>query len=46
MQAGFAQENGGLIEQLQPLEQFVGKTWRGVFTTSTPENPMIDISRW
>ncbi len=35
-----------LSEQLEPLRPFVGKTYRGTFADSTPENPKIDIQRW
>jgi len=28
------------------LTPLLGKTWRGVFSSSTPEKPAIDISRW
>ena len=43
----FSQDSPPLLsEQLQPLEKFIGKTWRGEFVTSTPEKPIIDISRW
>lgn len=33
-------------EHLKPFLPFVGKTWRGEFANSTPEKPMVDISRW
>ncbi len=39
-----AQEN--LIEPLQPLARYVGKTWRGNLTEATPDKPMVDVSRW
>ena len=39
-----AQES--LVKELEPLQQFVGKTWRGEFADSTPEEPKIDISHW
>jgi hypothetical protein len=32
--------------ELQPLSPFVGKTWKGTFASSTPESPMVDVSRW
>jgi hypothetical protein len=35
-----------LIPQLEPFRAFLGKTWRGEFKNSTPEKPVIDISRW
>jgi hypothetical protein len=34
-----------LNEHLQPLAPFVSKTWRGEFSTSTPEKPMVDVTR-
>jgi len=37
---------GELIDALKPLEPFVGKTWKGEFKGSTPENPRIDVARW
>ena len=35
-----------LIEQLQPLAPFVGKTWKGEFASSTTEQPVYDVSKW
>ena len=35
-----------LNEHLEPLRPFLGKTWRGEFANSTPERPVIDVSRW
>ena len=35
-----------LDEHLKPFAQFVGKTWKGEFKSSTPENPLHDVSRW
>ncbi|MBN2367260.1 MAG: hypothetical protein JXL67_13910 [Calditrichaeota bacterium] len=35
-----------LNENLKELAPFVGKTWRGVFSGSSADKPMIDISRW
>ncbi|WP_144391840.1 hypothetical protein [Pleionea sediminis] len=35
-----------LIPELKKFEPFVGHTYKGVFKSSTPEKPMIDISRW
>jgi hypothetical protein len=29
-----------------PLLPLLGKTWRGEFANSTPEKPVVDISRW
>lgn len=33
-------------EHLAPLAPFVGKTWRGEFSTSTEENPVVDVQKW
>lgn len=35
-----------LAAPLEPLRPFIGKTWRGEMAASTPEKPMVDISRW
>lgn len=35
-----------LIPELKKLEPFVGKTYRAEFANSTPEKPVIDVSRW
>lgn len=35
-----------LIPQLEPFRPFLGKTWRGEFKNSTPEKPVVDVSRW
>jgi hypothetical protein len=32
--------------ELAPLAPLLGKTWRGVFPESTPEKPMVDVSRF
>lgn len=40
--AGAAEMNPKLV----PLQPFVGKTWRGVFPNSTPEKPVVDVSRF
>jgi hypothetical protein len=39
-----AQDN--LVKELEPLQSFIGKTWKGEFSNSTTEKPMFDISRW
>lgn len=31
---------------LGPLKPLLGKTWRGAFQNSTPEKPMVDVSRF
>lgn len=33
-------------EHLAPLAPYVGKTWRGEFSESTPENPLVDVQKW
>ena len=35
-----------LCKELQVLAPFVGRTWRGTLNESTPEKPMVDVSRW
>ncbi len=35
-----------LAAQLEPLRPLLDKTWTGVFKSSTPEKPVVDISRW
>lgn len=30
----------------EPLKPLLGKTWRGVFPNSTPEKPVVDVSRF
>lgn len=42
--ASFAQDQ--LAEPLRPFAPYIGKTWRGEFANSTPDKPVIDISRW
>jgi hypothetical protein len=41
-----AAETGTLDEHLEPLRPYLGRTWRGEFKNSTPEKPMMDVSRW
>ena len=33
-------------EHLKPFAPLFGKTWKGEFANSTPEKPMVDVSRW
>ncbi|MBI4662764.1 MAG: hypothetical protein HY735_28450 [Verrucomicrobia bacterium] len=33
-------------KELEPLQRFVGKTWKGRFRQSTPEKPMYDVMKW
>lgn len=35
-----------LHPQLEKFRPLLGKTWRGEFKNSTPEKPVVDISRW
>ena len=44
--AGAATAQESLAEQLKPLQPFIGKTWRGEFKNSTPDKPVVDVSRW
>lgn len=41
-----AAETGSLDEALEPFRPLLGRTWRGEFKNSTPEKPVVDISRW
>jgi hypothetical protein len=40
-----AQETS-LNPKLEAFENFIGKTFKGEFSTSTPENPIYDIQQW
>ncbi len=35
-----------LDPHLEPLRPLLGKTYKGVFKNSTPENPLVDVARW
>jgi hypothetical protein len=35
-----------LSEHLRPLQPLLGRTFRGELAESTPEKPMVDVSRW
>jgi hypothetical protein len=35
-----------LDEHLAPFEPFLGKTYRGELSDSTPEHPKFDVTRW
>ena len=41
-----AAETGPLLEALEPFRPYLGKTWRGQFTSSKPDKPTIDVARW
>ncbi|MBW3138685.1 hypothetical protein [Ferrimonas balearica] len=36
----------GLDPHLSRFAPYLDKTWRGEFANSTPERPMVDVSRW
>jgi hypothetical protein len=38
--------SSGLIEQLEPLKPYIGKTWKGEFVGSTAERKIFDVSKW
>ena len=38
--------NTELSERLKPFEPYIGKTFKGHFSSSTPEKPIYDISHW
>ena len=35
-----------MSEKLKPFEGFIGKTFKGEFSNSTPENPLFDVQYW
>lgn len=35
-----------LADPLKGFEPYLGKTWKGAFAQSTPENPQYDVARW
>ena len=35
-----------LAKELEPLQPFIGKTWKAHFKNSTPEKPRIDVAKW
>ncbi len=41
-----AAEEKSLAAQLEPLRPLLGKTFRGELKGSTPEKPVVDVSRW
>lgn len=41
-----AAEEKKLHPKLESFRPLLGRTWRGEFKNSTPEKPMIDVSRW
>jgi hypothetical protein len=41
-----AADKPSLNPHLAPLEPLLGKTWKGIFKGSKPENPIIDVAHW
>ena len=41
-----AETVGTLAPALEPLRPFLDKTWKGEFQNSTPEKPVVDVSKW
>src|SRR5438045_689179 len=41
-----ASEELPLNAHLQVLRPLLEKTWKGTFTNSTPEKPVVDVERW
>jgi len=41
-----AEGDNTLTAELKVFEPLIGKTFRGEFANSTPEKPIVDISRW
>ena len=39
-------EINSLSEQLKPLKNYIGKTFKGEFSNSTPEKPVFDVQHW
>ena len=39
-------EINSLSEQLKPLTSYIGKTFKGEFSNSTPEKPVFDVQHW
>lgn len=38
--------NLSLDEHLEPLRPLLDKTWKGTFSNSTPDKPIVDVARW
>ena len=38
--------NTNISEHLKPFEPYIGKTFRGEFSSSTPDKPVHDVSLW
>ena len=41
-----AEQAEPLAKALEPFRPILGKTWKGHFKKSTPEKPLVDVSRW
>jgi hypothetical protein len=41
-----AADSPTLEPHLEPLRPWLGKTWKGEFKNSTPDKPVVDVSRW
>ena len=41
-----AGEPAALDAHLAPLRPLLGKTWKGAFTSSKPDQPTVDVQRW
>jgi hypothetical protein len=41
-----AADHAYLDPHLEALRPLLGKTWKGEFKNSRPENPVVDIARW
>ena len=39
-------EINSLSERLKPLKSYIGKTFKGEFSNSTPEKPVFDVQHW
>lgn len=35
-----------ISSHLEVFKPFVGKTWKGTFAGSTPDNPAVDVQKW
>ena len=44
--SGAEADEASLNPHLEPLRPLLGKTWKGIFTNSKPDQPTVDISRW
>lgn len=44
--SALAAETATLAKELELFRPHLGKTWRGEFKNSTPDKPVVDISRW